>query len=59
MPGVGGKANLVVDNDVDRAVSRVIRQIGQVHGLENDTLPAESSVAVQKNGHDLEVETLS
>jgi len=52
--GIGGEADLVVDDDVDGAVSRVVGQVGQVERLEDDALAAERGVAVQEDRHNLQ-----
>ena len=47
MPGVGGEADLVVDNDVDGAVRGVGGQVRQMHGLEHHALTGERRVTVE------------
>lgn len=53
MPRIGGESNLIVHNDVDGTVSRVIRQVGEMHRLENNTLTTERGVSMQENRHHL------
>mmetsp|Transcript_51880 Transcript_51880/g.153010 ORF Transcript_51880/g.153010 Transcript_51880/m.153010 type:complete len:285 (-) Transcript_51880:92-946(-) len=50
---VGGEADLVVDDDVDRAARRVVVKVGETHRLEDDALPREGRVAVQQDRHAL------
>lgn len=52
-PRVGGEANLVVDDNVDRPARRVRRQVRQVERLVDDALAGERSVSVHQNRHDL------
>ena len=47
VPWVSGEANLVVADDVDGAVGGVVRQVGQVEGLIDNTLAREGSVTVE------------
>mmetsp|Transcript_5894 Transcript_5894/g.14976 ORF Transcript_5894/g.14976 Transcript_5894/m.14976 type:complete len:353 (-) Transcript_5894:1005-2063(-) len=49
---VSGKANLVVDDDVDRPARRVRVEVCQPEALEYNTLPSKGGVAVQKNWKD-------
>lgn len=48
------ESNLIVDNDVDGSVGRVIRQVAQVERLVDHTLARECGIAVQKNAHHLQ-----
>lgn len=53
MTRIGGKSNLVVDNNVDSSVSGVVRKVRQVEGLKHHSLATEGSVTMQQDGHDL------
>ena len=44
----GGEADLVVDDDVDRATGAVAAQLRQLERLGHDTLAREGSVTVQQ-----------
>lgn len=59
MPGISGETDLVVDDNVNGAVGGVVRQVGQVEGLENNALTAEGSVTVEQHGHDFLALTVS
>ena len=48
---IGGEADLVVHHDVNRAVRRVVRQVGQVDRLVDHTLTGERRITVQQNRH--------
>ena len=45
-PRIGSESDLVVDDDVDAAVSRVKGEIGQVKGLEHDSLAGECGITM-------------
>jgi hypothetical protein len=47
---VGGEADLVVDDEADRAAGAVARQAGEVEGLLDDALTGERGVAVDGDG---------
>ena len=44
---------MVVDDDVHATMSGVERKIGQMESLVNNPLTGESSIAVEKNRHNL------
>ena len=48
--GRGGEADLVVDDDVNRAARAVALEVGEVQSLHHDALPGERRVAVKKHG---------
>ena len=48
----GGEADLVVDDDVDRAADAVAPGLRQIEGLGDDALPGEGGVAVEYDRHD-------
>mmetsp|Transcript_16692 Transcript_16692/g.47917 ORF Transcript_16692/g.47917 Transcript_16692/m.47917 type:complete len:764 (+) Transcript_16692:1121-3412(+) len=48
--GVGGEANLIVDNDVDGTTDVEIGHTGKLHGLVDDALAGEGGVAVKEDG---------
>ena len=50
---VRGEADLVVDDEVDRAADPVALELGQVEGLGHQALAGEGRVAVHQQGHDL------
>ena len=49
----GGEADLVVDDDVDRAESAVAARLGQVQGLHDHALAGEGGIAVHDDGQHL------
>ena len=51
----GREADLVVDDDVDRAAGLVALQLGEVEGLLDDALADERRVAVDQDGDDRQV----
>ena len=53
--GGGGEADLVVDDDVDRAAGAVAAQLREVQGLGHDALAGERRVAVHQERQDREV----
>ena len=48
LAGEGGKADLVVDHDVDGAARRVALELGEVEGLGDQTLAGKGGVAVDQ-----------
>mmetsp|Transcript_48628 Transcript_48628/g.103706 ORF Transcript_48628/g.103706 Transcript_48628/m.103706 type:complete len:521 (-) Transcript_48628:1040-2602(-) len=50
---VGGEADLIVDDEVDRAARRVAVQVGETHRLEDHPLPRKGRVAVDEYRHRL------
>ena len=50
--GRGSEADLVVDDDVDRAARAIGRQLREAQRLGNDSLPREGRVAMQQDWHD-------
>ena len=55
LAGRGGEADLVVDDDVDRAAGAEERQLRQPQRLVDDSLAGEGGVAVQQHRDDLAV----
>jgi hypothetical protein len=51
--GVGGEADLVVRDDVQRAAHLIALEAGEVEGLHDHALTGERGVAVQQDGEDL------
>ena len=52
-PWIGGKAYLVVDDDVNAAVRRVERKIGKMERFKDDALTGKGGVAVEQDRHHL------
>ena len=52
--GRGGEAELVVDDDVDRAARAVARESGEVERLGDHALSSECSISVQQDRQDRE-----
>mmetsp|Transcript_13546 Transcript_13546/g.32144 ORF Transcript_13546/g.32144 Transcript_13546/m.32144 type:complete len:542 (-) Transcript_13546:1424-3049(-) len=48
--GVGGEANLIVDNDVNGTTDVEIGHTGKLHGLVHDALAGEGGIAVKEDG---------
>src|ERR1039457_2796048 len=49
---VGGEANEIVDDDMNRAADHVTPQVGEVQGLGHNTLSCESGVSVHQDWQD-------
>ena len=50
---IGGEADLVVDDEVDRSADAVAFQLREVEGLRHQALAGEGGIAVQQQGHHL------
>lgn len=50
---IGSEADLIVGNNVDGSVSRVVGQVGQVECLKHHALATESCISVEQDRHHL------
>jgi hypothetical protein len=44
--GIGGKSNLIVDNDMNGAANMKIGNVGQLHGFIHNALSSKGGIAV-------------